>query len=185
MGGVINLIKKLFSGIFSFIGGILGSKKSGYFMELDEAEAAKPALAKAEAPAPKKAEVEDAKSAIAAVEASAKSASNSVAESVKETVATTEATAKSAVKSIKSKSAKAEPAEVNGSSGNSTGNSTNGDSANGAKSPVPANPLNLPQPTVSFATEYLAPKPTNTRRRPGANMGSFLEMAKTVKTPNN
>ncbi|MBW4442884.1 MAG: hypothetical protein KME10_16930 [Plectolyngbya sp. WJT66-NPBG17] len=177
MGGVINLIKKLFSGIFSFIGGILGDNKSGYFMELDAAEAEKPALAKAEAPAPKKAEVENAKSAVVAVEATAKSTADSVAEGVKETVAATEATAQSAVKSVKSKPAKAEPVKAETAKANG--------STNGAKPPVPANTLNLPQPTVSFATEYLAPKPTNTRRRPGANMGSFLEMAKTVKTPNN
>jgi len=187
MGGVINLIKNLFSGIFSFIGGIFsGKKKSGYFMELDEKQSAKLESVKAQASDAKDAIVEKTKSAVAAVEASAKSAADSVAEGVKDAAATTEATAKSvmkseapaksAVKSVKAKSektesAKAETAELNGS-------------ANEAKPPVPANTLNLPQPTVSFASEYLVPKPTNSRRRPGANMGAFLEMAKTVKTQN-
>ncbi|MBD1846662.1 hypothetical protein H6F89_25215 [Cyanobacteria bacterium FACHB-63] len=175
MGGVIKLIKNLFSGIFSFIGGIFGSKKSGYFMELDEAEAAKPAAT------PK---LEEAKSAVATVEATAKSTANAVAEGVKETTAATAAPksvkAKPAkVESVKVESAKVEPAEAEPVAIAETNGSTNG-----AK-PVPANPLNLPQPTVSFATEHLVPKPTNSRRRPGANMGSFLEMAKTVKTPNN
>ncbi|MBD2079484.1 hypothetical protein [Leptolyngbya sp. FACHB-17] len=165
MGGVIKLIKNLFSGILSFIGGIFGSKKSGYFMELDEAEAAKPAAT------PK---LEDAKSAVATVEATAKSTANAVAEGVKETTAAT-----AAPKSVKANPAKVEPAEAEPVAIAETNGSTNG-----AK-PVPANPLNLPQPTVSFATEHLVPKPTNSRRRPGANMGSFLEMAKTVKTPNN
>lgn len=171
MGGVFNLIKKLFSGILSFIGGIFGGNKSGYYMELDESQLPKP-IAKAKEAIESKAE--DAKSAVAAVEATARSTANSVADSVKETATATEETAKTAVKS---KAKKVEPitaekAETNGS-------------VNGAKPPVPADTLNLPQPTVSFATEYLVPKPTNTRRRPGANMNSYLEMAKSVKTPNN
>lgn len=177
MGGVFNLIKNLFSGILSFIGGIFGGKKSGYFMELDEAQAAKLDSAKAKVSEAKEAVVESAKSAVATVEAAAKSTADSVAETVKEATATAQETAKPAAKSVKAKANKAEPAtaekaEINGSS-------------NGAKPPVPAETLNLPEPTVSFATEYLTPKPTNTRRRPGANMGSFLDMAKTVKTPNN
>ncbi|BAU14699.1 hypothetical protein LEP3755_52500 [Leptolyngbya sp. NIES-3755] len=169
MGGVFNLIKKLFSGIFSFIGGILGGNKSGYYMEAEPLPAK--AVAKAEELK------EDAKSAVAAVKATVSSAAESVTEEVKEAAVTTEATAKTAVKSVKAKATKVEPvtaekAETNGS-------------PNGAKPPVPATTLNLPQPTTSFATEYLVPKPTNTRRRPGANMNSYLEMAKTVKTPNN
>lgn len=38
-----------------------------------------------------------------------------------------------------------------------------------------------PQET-NFATKYLMPNSTKARRRPGANMNSFLEMARTVKT---
>lgn len=46
------------------------------------------------------------------------------------------------------------------------------------------NGLNLPQPTVTnFATEYLIPKVATPRRRPGANMSNFLDMARQVKTP--
>ena len=53
MGGLIKLIKNLFSGIFSFLGGLVGGKKSiagsapktkkssGYFLELDDSEFAK------------------------------------------------------------------------------------------------------------------------------------------------
>ncbi|MEL6459495.1 MAG: hypothetical protein AAFQ91_14720 [Cyanobacteria bacterium J06621_15] len=36
-----------------------------------------------------------------------------------------------------------------------------------------------------FAPKYLIPKNDNMRRRPGANMGSFLDMASKVKTPIN
>ncbi|BAZ42962.1 hypothetical protein NIES4101_89330 [Calothrix sp. NIES-4101] len=35
----------------------------------------------------------------------------------------------------------------------------------------------------NFATKYLLTPNTNGRRRPGANMNAFLEMARTVKTP--
>lgn len=43
-----------------------------------------------------------------------------------------------------------------------------------------ANALNLPQPTVSFADANRLPLATP-RRRPGANMGSYLNMAKNMK----
>lgn len=47
-----------------------------------------------------------------------------------------------------------------------------------------AKALNLPQPTVTnFATDYLITTSNNGRRRPGANMSSFLDMARQVKTP--
>lgn len=175
MGGVINLIKNLFGGIFSFIGGILGGKKSSrYYMEWDEAKSAiaEPAKAVKKAAAPVAA-------AIAEVTKSepekpeAPKAESAKAEAPKAKPEKAEAP-KAKSEKAKAKKAPAEPAtaDLNGST-------------NGAKPPVPANTLNLPQPTVSFATEHLVPKPTNSRRRPGANMGSFLEMAKTVKTPNN
>jgi FtsZ-interacting cell division protein ZipA len=40
---------------------------------------------------------------------------------------------------------------------------------------------------TTFAPKYLAPSITssNGRRRPGANMSAYLEMARQVKTPNN
>lgn len=139
MGGLVNLIKKLFSGIFSFIGGLLGGGKSGggYYLELDEAQSEKTASA------PKPAESKPA-------EANGKPAQAAP-------VATIAAPAKVETESL-----------------------------NGSKPAAPANPLNLPQPTVSnFASEYLAPKPSAGRRRPGANMSSYLEMAKTIKTANN
>jgi hypothetical protein len=36
----------------------------------------------------------------------------------------------------------------------------------------------------NFATKYLMTPSSNGRRRPGANMNSYLEMARQVKTPN-
>jgi hypothetical protein len=36
---------------------------------------------------------------------------------------------------------------------------------------------------TAFASKYLIPTASNGRRRPGANMSSFLEMASQIKTP--
>jgi hypothetical protein len=45
--------------------------------------------------------------------------------------------------------------------------------------------LNLPAPSVTFAPTYLNPAANTNgdRRRPGANMGSFLDMARQTKRP--
>ncbi|HIK11463.1 MAG TPA: hypothetical protein IGS52_14560 [Oscillatoriaceae cyanobacterium M33_DOE_052] len=47
--------------------------------------------------------------------------------------------------------------------------------------PAPA-PQKAPEPVSGFATSYLMPNATTPRRRPGANMTSFLSMAQQVKT---
>ncbi|MBW4419510.1 MAG: hypothetical protein KME13_09810 [Myxacorys californica WJT36-NPBG1] len=184
MSGLINLIKKLFSGILSFVGGLLGGKKNGgYYMEADESKfaplpstdeekSAKPEPAKVEA-ASNGAKAEPIKAAKASVaELSNAEPVKAVKNSVGDSAKAVQASAKSATGADKGKAAptKAESAKVGAAS------------SNGSQPPAPANvALNMPKPTVSFATEYLAPKPTSTRRRPGANMSSFLEMAKNVK----
>ncbi|MBD2016460.1 hypothetical protein H6F96_21105 [Microcoleus sp. FACHB-53] len=51
--------------------------------------------------------------------------------------------------------------------------------------PAPAtNGKVSPQAASTFAPNYLMPTPTNSRRRPGANMEMFRDMARQVKTPN-
>ncbi|MFP4132707.1 MAG: hypothetical protein ACLFQP_08715 [Halothece sp.] len=37
----------------------------------------------------------------------------------------------------------------------------------------------------TFAPNYLMPKATNSRRRPGANMSEFMELARDMKAPRN
>ena len=52
-----------------------------------------------------------------------------------------------------------------------------------AKAPAPkAEPAKAPEPAGGFATQYLTPTATSNRRRPGANMSSFLDMARQVNT---
>ncbi|MEA5598596.1 hypothetical protein [Rivularia sp. UHCC 0363] len=50
------------------------------------------------------------------------------------------------------------------------------------KAAVKASKAEEPKETT-FAPKYLIPKNNNIRRRPGANMTSFLDMASKVKTP--
>ncbi|MEA5553687.1 hypothetical protein VB713_22365 [Anabaena cylindrica UHCC 0172] len=53
-----------------------------------------------------------------------------------------------------------------------------------AKAAVKAEPAKAPVPTeTTFAPKYLVPSSSNGRRRPGANMNTYLDMARQVKTP--
>ncbi|MGI0490739.1 hypothetical protein ACN4EG_02920 [Alkalinema pantanalense CENA528] len=59
--------------------------------------------------------------------------------------------------------------------------------ADAAPAATPAATLNLPEPTVTevkevaFATKYLTPMATGSRRRPGPSLGAFRDMAKSMK----
>ncbi|AKG22707.1 hypothetical protein [Calothrix sp. 336/3] len=104
-------------------------------------------------------------------------AQEAITETVKQVekkVAEVEATIKEAVKetaSSKSKKAKSSPAPKQTEK-----------AVTPAPAPAPAAPK-IPTETA-FASKYLIQ--TNTpRRRPGANMSSFLEMASQAKIPNN
>lgn len=156
MSSFVNFLKGLLSGLFSFVGGLLGSKKAK----------------KAElAPAPRKAsksgyylELEEAKGVGATTPAKALEAA---ASSVQTTAKTTAKKVASVAQASKPEPAKSEPATP--------------------KTPAApakvASALNLPGPTVTtFAPDYLAKASSNGRRRPGANMSSFLDMARQVKT---
>jgi hypothetical protein len=132
MGSILDLIKKIVGGLFSFIGGILGGNKSGFYMEAEELPASKSAAPKQEAPATLIAEAPKAE----------------------------------APKAEAPKAPKPAAAPVQ----------------NGA-APVaaPSNNGSAPAPQPAAASDLIML--STPRRRPGANMSSFLEMAKTVKTP--
>jgi hypothetical protein len=161
MSGLLNIFKNLFAGVFGFLGGLLGGKsKGGFYLELKE-ESGTPPVAKA-APAAKAAPVAKASAAPVAVAAPAAS--------------------KSAEKVSKAKSTRAEKLAALATK------ETSGEKA--AATAAVATALNLPQPTVTpapkepviktFADAYLLPLATPSRR-PGANMSSFLDMARQVK----
>jgi hypothetical protein len=43
MGGLIKFFTSLISGVFGFVGGLVGGNKGGYYMDAGPAEAASPA----------------------------------------------------------------------------------------------------------------------------------------------
>ena len=165
MSSFINFLKNIVSGLFYFLGGLVSSKKP------------QEAIAEA-APKPRKVrnsgyflELDDAKGVgSAATPAQASKQEPAKAEPTKAEPAKAEpAKAESAKAVVKSKQIKtpaaAEPKPT--------------------PKPVAAYAaLNLPQPTVTtFAPKYLAANgSSNGRRRPGANMSSFLDMARQIKT---
>jgi hypothetical protein len=60
----------------------------------------------------------------------------------------------------------------------------NPDQATISKTPTPKKePVKAEATETTFAPKYLIPKSSNGRRRPGANMSSFLDMAGKVKVP--
>lgn len=154
---MFGFIKNLFGGIFGFIGKVLGLKKSGYALEFEPAEGGKSAPAKQDASAQKKIVA----TATGKLKEPAKaSASAAKAEPAKK--------AEPTKKAEPAKSKKQAPAK---------------ESKPAAKAPAPtAEPAKAPEPVGGFATRYLTPTATSTRRRPGANMSSFLDMARQVNT---
>ncbi|PSB15947.1 hypothetical protein C7B65_23115 [Phormidesmis priestleyi ULC007] len=156
MGGLIKLIKNFFSGIFSFLGGLVGGKKSiegsapktrkgsGYFLEMDEAEAEK-------------------KPAVSA----------SATESSPKPVATTSEAAPTSKQSSKR-------AELLAAAASSNGSAPVAQKPVEEKAPVAVAPK--PEASAEFATKYLVPTSNGTRRRPGANMNSYLDMARGMKS---
>ncbi|MDZ8222901.1 MULTISPECIES: hypothetical protein [unclassified Nostoc] len=179
----MDFIKKLISGILDFFTGLLrGKKKSnGYFLELDEAKDA------------------------------AKDAAQEVASNVKKVAETVVSSAKKVTETVISEAPKApeapeasKPASLNGTKAAAAKTKEKP-----AKNPKPAD-VTLVQTAeglkvepgkkekaaaakvlkeepkeTTFAPKYLAPSATssNGRRRPGANMSAYLDMARQVKTP--
>ncbi len=159
---MISFIKNLISGIQNFFVGLLGGKKSGYYVELKEdAEAA----------------LDEAKSAASntkkALESAASNTKKSV-ESATETVPAGSNGKKSAAATVKARPAEVELVQ--------TAKGVKAQPAKKAKASLASATPDQPKETT-FAPKYLLPTNSNDRRRPGANMSSFLDMARQVKTP--
>ncbi|OKH16109.1 hypothetical protein NIES592_00025 [Fischerella major NIES-592] len=193
---MFGFIKNLITGIMKFITGLLPGKKkgNGYYLELKEEAETTPPVAAAKAAAEKVAAV--AKSAADKVtELTESEADKAVAETngAKESPAPvavapeTSNGAKDVKKpsrqtSIKSaKKAKAEakpdPTQVE------LVQTAEGVTVEVKEDKAPAVAAKAQPTETTFAPKYLMPTSTNGRRRPGANMNSFLEMARQVKTP--
>ncbi len=181
---MIGFIKNLISGILNFFTGLFGGKKSGYYLELKEDAEAALDEAKSAASNAKKA-VESAASntqkAVESTVSNTKKAVESAASNTQKAAQTVTETAPAVSNGKKSAAAtaKAKPAEVE------LVQTAKGVKAQPAKkSKASAASVTPEQPKeTTFAPKYLVPTNSNGRRRPGANMSSFLDMARQVKTP--
>lgn len=143
-------------------------RRSGYFMELDEAEETKPVngnqpahaeAAKAPQPVaaaqPPKAQPAKTPEPVAAAQP-AKTQPAKTPEPAAAASAASKIELVQTAKGVKAEPVKSAPAA-----------STNGQN----------------QTETTFAPKYLVPSSSNSRRRPGPNMNPFLDMARQVKTP--
>jgi hypothetical protein len=172
----MDFIKNLISGILSFVTGLLRGKKSnGYFLELDEAkDAAKDAAKEVASNAKKVAET---------VSSNAKKVTGTATSEAPEASkpASLNGTKTAAAKTKEKPAKNPKPADV-----------TLVQTAEGLKvepgkkaKAAAAKVLKEEPKETTFAPKYLAPSATssNGRRRPGANMSAYLDMARQVKTP--
>ncbi|MEH2204355.1 MAG: hypothetical protein V7K53_09790 [Nostoc sp.] len=189
----MDFIKKLISGIQGFLGGILGfitgllpgkKKSNGYFLELDEAkDAAKDAAKEVASNAKKVAETVTSTVASNAKKVAETISSEAPTPSKPDSLnGTKTSAAKAKEKPAKEKSAKnPKPADVQ------LVQTAEGLKVEpGKKAKAAAAKVLKEQPTeTTFAPKYLAPSTTssNGRRRPGANMSAYLDMARQIKTP--
>ncbi|GAB4342830.1 MAG: hypothetical protein OHK0047_35110 [Leptolyngbyaceae cyanobacterium] len=169
MSGLINFIKGLFSGIFGFFGGLLGGKKktealsgseakptakkgnSGFYLELDESKAG--AAAQADSPAP----------------AQTTNGATAEAKATEAQPAKTSRKEKLAALAEGKQPAAATPAPAQAPT------------AKPAAATTPAPKPATFEPETEFATKYLVTNGSNSRRRPGANMSTYLDMARKMK----
>jgi len=193
-------IKKILSGIVSFFLGFFSSKKSledkpdkprkrnGYFLELEATEVPKELKAAAKSIASATNEVKaKASELVTAKTAKAPEESNAQAEPAKAEPAKAE--------KVKTADAAA-PAKAEATKAETPANKQSPkvevelvQTAEGVKAQAvkPTKPVKAVAESngkaTTFAPNYLIPSASNSRRRPGANMSSFLDMARQVKTP--
>jgi hypothetical protein len=163
---MFGFIKNLFGGIAAFFSGLFGGKKSqdeasapkakkskGYFLELDDTGSVK-AAAEAKKPEAAKAQAPQTEPAKAAVATLERPKAEPQANGAKPVAAKEVPSGKETVQ------VQAQP--------NPPAAATNGKVE--------------PQDAGTFAPNYLLPKATNSRRRPGPSMDMFRDMARQVKT---
>lgn len=188
-------IKKILSGIVSFFLGLFSNKKSlegkpnkprkgnGYFLELEETEVPKELKAAAKSIASATNEVKAKASELVTAATTKESESNAKAEPAKaEKVKTVDAAAPAKAEMAKAEApTKKQPPKVEVE----LVQTAEGVKAQAVKptKPVKAVADSNGKDASTFAPNYLMPSASNSRRRPGANMNSFLDMARQVKTP--
>lgn len=175
-GSIKKLITSLLGGIVGFITGLLPGKKKdgGYYLELDEAKDAKPLEVAKEA-------ASNAKKAAETVASNAKKAVETVVSDapVPSQPASLNGTKTAAAKTKAKASKKTKPADVQ------LVQTAEGLKVEAGKNAKAAKAVKEEPKETTFAPTYLAPSAngSNGRRRPGANMSAYLELARQVKTP--
>jgi hypothetical protein len=164
MSGLINFIKSLFSGIFGFFGGLLGGKKKTEALSGSEAK-----------PAAKKGnsgfylELDDSKGG-----AAAQASSPAPAQTVNGATAEAQPAKSSRKEKLAALAEGKQPAAAIPAPAKAP---TAKPAAATAPAPKPA----TFEPETEFATKYLVTNGNNSRRRPGANMSPYLDMARKIK----
>ncbi len=168
MSGLINFIKSLFSGIFGFFGGLLGGKKKTEALSGSEA---KPAAKKSNSGFYLELDESKAGAAQADSPAPAQTASGATTEAkpTEAQPAKTSRKEKLAALAEGRQPAAATPAPAKAP--------TTKPATAAAPAPKPA----TFEPETEFATKYLVTNGSNSRRRPGANMSTYLDMARKMK----
>lgn len=178
MSGLVNFFKNLIAGIVGFFTGFgkkaqleaapaKSAKKNGngFYLELDDAKGAASA----------------AKSSAQTAVADAKTTVTDAATAVAEKIAT-KSEAKATVKASDNGKPSGRAAKLEAAKAAAT------KPAEPAKAPDAAaliaaavtSSSSKPQSNATFATDYLIPVNTGTRRRPGANMATYMDMARKV-----
>ena len=184
---MFGFIKKLFSGIAAFFGGLIGGKKSqdntstapkpkkskGFYLELDEIDNAKAVVQEKIA--------EPLKAAAGTVAEKLESAKETVGVAVADRPKTEPSpeAKKPEAKKPEAKAQKPDPGKVAVPSKNET--------VQVEAQPNPPAPSTNgkvePQAEQTFAPNYLMPTASQSRRRPGPSLDMFRDMARQVKTP--
>lgn len=171
---MFGFIKKLFGGIFAFLGGLIGGKAKGdksstpeiapkakkgkgYFLELDETGNT----------------ISEVKSKLEAVKTEVLNS-----EPVQAVASAVAVAPKKLEAAAPKKAEKPEPAKASTESA-----AQNGKVKIEAQANPPAATNGKASEKVTFAPNYLLPTASNSRRRPGPSMNMFRDMARQVKTP--
>ncbi|WP_317109687.1 hypothetical protein [Chroococcidiopsis sp. SAG 2025] len=168
-------------------------KGNGYFLELEETEVPKELKAAAKSIASATNEVKAKASELVTAVTTKESESNAKAEPAKaepakaepakaEKVKTADAVAPAKAETAKAEApAKKQPPKVEVE----LVQTAEGVKAQAVKPTKPVKEISDSngKAASTFAPNYLMPSASNSRRRPGANMNSFLDMARQVKTP--
>ena len=186
MGALVNIFKRLFGGIFGFIGGLFGGKKKKTIdaapvaVKAVEPKAVKEKPAK-QVKAPKAKKLKRDKDGFIVADASMMEelpAANAVTSTAVNTIVTTVTTTDAKGKKVK---AVATNAVAKAAAPMSSEELIIAALKLNQPPVVASTEAQAPAPTAGFATQYLVPTLTSGRRSPGPSLKGFKAMAKEIR----